>query len=222
VIPVSSLAEVRYELAERFIRDGFRADAVMMVGFLFARPQATLARDEIIPGLPYFHHRAGRHVHFFWVGYGAWPPSVVPDAKKVLAVDGTDWLYSDWVFNEFRAELESTTVWQYSGGTDLVLTNATWDAAHRSADLDFSSALAMNLEQAIADEAIPDAGRWFERIFQFAESGRDDDPTWGFGVSAGLVAAQSGLVSAILSLLPGSFGSEAKKLPHFLVADLAR
>jgi hypothetical protein len=124
--------------------------------------------------------------------------------------------------NEFREELERTTAWRYSGGTDLVPTNAIWDAAHRSADLDFSSALAMNLEQAIADGAIPDAARWFERIFRFAESSRDDDPTWGFGASAGLVAAQSGLLSAILSLLPGSFGSEVKKLPHFVVADLAR
>jgi hypothetical protein len=47
-----------------------------------------------------------------------------------------------------------------------------------------------------------------------------DDPTWGFGVNAGLVAAGSGLVTAILSLLPGNFGSEARKLPHFLVTDL--
>jgi hypothetical protein len=137
------------------------------------------------------------------VGYGAyWPPGSVPDAQKVVNIDGTDWLYSNRLLNEFRAELERTTAWQYSGGTDLVLTNATWDAAYRSADLDFSSALAMNLEQAIADEAIPDAARWFERIFQFAESSRYDDPTWGFGVSAGLVAASSGLVSAICRCSP--------------------
>ena len=151
-----------------------------------------------------------------------WPPGSVPDAQNVVTIDGTDWLYSDRLFNEFRAELESTTAWHYSGGTELLLTNATWDAAHRSADLDFNSALAMSLEQAIADEAIPDAARWFERIFQFAESSHDDDPTWGFGVSRGSSLPGSGLVSAILSLLPGRFGSEAKKLPHFLVADLAR
>lgn len=223
MIPAWSLAEVRRDLKERFERDEVRTDAVMMVGFLFARPQAALARGEIIPALSYFHHRAGRHIHFLCAGYGAyWPPGSVPDAHKVVTIERTDWLYSDRLFNEFRAELEDTTAWQYSGGTDLLLTNATWDPAHRSADLDFSSALAMNLEQAIADGAIPDVGRWFERIFKFAESSRDDDPTWGFGVSAGLVAARSGLASAVLSLLPGRFGSEAQKLPHFLVVDLAR
>jgi hypothetical protein len=224
VIPAWSLAEVRRDLEQRFERDGFEADAVVMIGFLFARPQAALARGEIIPDLPYFHHRAGRHIHFFCVGYGAyWPPGSVPDAEKVLTIDGTDWLYSDRLFNEFRAELERTTAWHYSGGTDLLLTNATWDAAHRSADLDFSTALSMNLEQAIADEAIPGVGRWFERIFRFAENSHDgNDPTWGFSSNAGLVAARSGLVSAVLSFLPGRFGAEAQKLPHFLVADLAR
>src|SRR5205807_6400952 len=104
---------------------------------------------------------------------------------------------------------------------DLVWTNAVWDAERRSADFDFTSALAMTLEQAVADGAIPDVARWFERIFQFAENSRDDDPTWGFGVSAGRVAVSSGLVAAILSLLPGEFGSEAKKLPHFVVTNLA-
>jgi hypothetical protein len=194
----------------------------MMVGLLFAKPPSALACSEVIPNLPYFHHRAGRHIHFFCVGYGAyWAPGGVPDAQTVVTIGNTDWQYSDRLFNEFRAELEDTTAWQYSGGTELVLTNATWDAAHRSADLDFRSSLAMNLEQAIADGAIPDVARWFERIFRFAEDSRDDDPTWGFGVSAGLVVARSGLASAILSLLPGTFGSEARKLPHFVVTDLA-
>jgi hypothetical protein len=222
MIPAWSLAGVRHDLEHRFERDGFDTNAVKMIGLLLARPQATLARAEIVPNLPYFHHRAGKHIHFFCVGYGAyWPPEHVPDAENVVTINHTKWLYSDRLFNEFRAELEGATRWRYSGGSDLVLTNSTWDAERRSADLDFTSALAMNLEQAVADGAIPDVARWFERIFQFAEYNTDDDPTWGFGVSAGLVAAGSGLVSAILSLLPGSVGSEAKKLPHFMVANLA-
>jgi hypothetical protein len=213
---------VRRDLERRFQRDGFDADAVKMVGLLFARPQSALARNEIVPNLPYFHHRAGKHIHFFCVGYGGyWPPGHVPDAQNVVTIDRTKWLYSDRFFNEFRTELEDATAWKYSGGTDLVLTNAVWEAERHSVDLDFTSALAMNLEQAVDDGAIPDVARWFERIFQFAEHSRDDDPTWGFGMSAGLVAARSGLVSAILSLLPGDFGSEAKKLPYFLVTDLA-
>jgi hypothetical protein len=170
MIPAWSLAGVRHDLEHRFARDGFHTNAVKMVGLLLARPQATLASTEIVPNLPYFHHRAGKHIHFFCVGYGGyWPSEQVPDAENVVTIDHTKWLYSDRLFNEFRAELEGATRWRYSGGSDLVLTNSTWDAEQRSADLDFTSALAMNLEQAVADGAIPDVARWFERIFQFAE-----------------------------------------------------
>jgi hypothetical protein len=152
---------------------------------------------------------------------GSGPPGSVPDAESVVTIAKTQWLYSDRLFNEFRAELEGVTRWQYSGGTDLVLTNAVWNADRKSADLDFSSALAMNLDQAVTDGAIPDIARWFERIIQFAEHNHPDDPTWGFGASAGLIAARSGLVAAILSLLPGHIGQEAAKLPHFMVTNLA-
>jgi hypothetical protein len=140
---------------------------------------------------------------------------------KVGKVDGTEWLYSDSSFNEFLEELEAQTLWRYSGGTELLLTNSVWNAQRRSASLDFTSALAMNLDLAVADGAILSVEQWFESIFRFAQKSRDDDPTWGFGASAGLVAARSGLLSGILSLLPGDFGSQAKKLPHFLVTDLA-
>jgi len=222
MIPAWSLAKIRAELKGRFERDGVQTDAVMMVGLLFARPQSPLSNAEVIPSLPYFHDRAGRHIHFFCIGYGAyWPPGSVPDAQTVLRIDGTDWLYSDRRFNDFRTELEASTAWRYSGATDLLLTNAVWDAESRSAKLDFGSAIAMNLEQAISDGAISDVARWFERIFQFAETSDESDPTWGFGTAAGLNAARSGLVAAILSLLPGNFGSEAKKPPHFLVTSIA-
>jgi hypothetical protein len=221
MIPAWSLAGVCRDLETRFERDGLPEDTVKMVALLFARPQSVLAREEVVPNLPYFHHRAGKHIHFFCVGYGGyWPPAQVPDAENVVTIDRTKWSYSDSLFNEFRAELEGVTTWTYSGGTDLVLTNAVRDGGN-SVRLDFSSALAMNLEQAVSDGAIPDVSRWFERIFQFAEHHSADDPTWGFGLSAGLVAARSGLVAAILSLLPGNLGTEATKLPHFMVSDLA-
>lgn len=222
MIPAWSLAGACRDLERRFERDAVRTDAVKMVGLLFARPQSQLARDEIVPNLAYFHHRAGKHIHFFCAGYGGyWPRDQVPDAENVVTIDGVKWQYSDRLFNQFRAELEDASRWRYSGGADLVLTNAVWEAERKSSYLDFRSALAMNLEQAIADGAISDPSRWFERIFEFAETNTADDPTWGFGVSAGLVAAGSGLVAAILSLLPGSFGLEARRLPHFVVTDLA-
>lgn len=222
MIPAWSLEGVREDLSRRFERDGFKADAVMMVGLLLARPQSPLARTEIVPNLQYLHHRSGAHIHFFCAGYGAyWSLAQVPDAERVVTIGTTQWLYSDRLFNDFRAELESVTRWRYSGGVDLLLTNALWNADSKEAELDFRSALAMSLDQAISDGAIPDVARWFEQIIRFAETNDQDDPTWGFAVSAGVAAARSGLVEAILSLLPGTFGREAAKVPHFVITNLA-
>src|SRR6266540_240667 len=221
MIQAWSYEQVREDLAIRFRRDGFRDDAVKMVGLLFARPDSALARSEIVPNLNYFHQRAGRHVHFFCAGYGAyWPPDWVQDAQVVTTIDGVEWLFSARLFNDFRAELDNRTKnWRYSGGTDLILTNSVWSAGTESADLDLKTAVAMNLDQAVADGAIPDVERWFEKIFSFAEASTDTDPTWGFATSAGLRTVRSGLVNVILSLLPGSMGSEAKRLPTFLLTD---
>jgi hypothetical protein len=89
MIPAWSLASVRDDLKFRFERDGFKADAVMMVGLLLARPQSPLARAEIVPNLQYLHHRSGTHIHFFCVGYGAyWSPGSVPWTAPRSRVDG--------------------------------------------------------------------------------------------------------------------------------------
>lgn len=42
---------------------------VRMVGLLFARPDDTLAKVEVVPNLDYFHYRSGKHINFFCAGY---------------------------------------------------------------------------------------------------------------------------------------------------------
>lgn len=222
MIQTWSFDQVRDDLAARFRRDGYTSDAVKMVGLLFARPESRLAREQIVPHLDYYHHRAGTHTHFFCAGYGAYsPPGQMRDAQVVTSIAGQPWAFSARLFDGFRAELERRSRWCYSGGSDLVLTNSVWSAGEQSADLDFSTAVAMNLDQAVADGAIPDVERLFERVFRFGESADGHDPTWGFAAEEGLVAVRSGLVNMLLSLLPRGVGAEAKKLPHFLVADLS-
>ena len=94
-------------------------------------------------------------------------------------------------------------------------------AAEQSADLDLSTAVAMNLDEAVADGAIPDVGRWFERIFRFAESELEETIRPGASrLVLAFGAVRRGVLNVILSSLPFGAGSEAQKLPHFLVTDL--
>lgn len=86
MVPTYSLREVTQHLGfhlERQRQAGV-AQPRRMLGFLFARPDLPLARDEIVPSLNYFHHRAGDKIDFFCVGYGWFsPPNVAPDQFKV-------------------------------------------------------------------------------------------------------------------------------------------
>ncbi len=56
------------------------------------------------------------------------------------------WVYDPELFNAFRCELEALTVWRYSGGTDLVISNATYDTEDRCAAIDFPSTTVCQLD----------------------------------------------------------------------------
>jgi hypothetical protein len=62
MIPAISYRQVCNNLASYF-HAGRR---VRLVGLVFCRPQARLAREEIIPSLPYFHCRSGEHCNFYF------------------------------------------------------------------------------------------------------------------------------------------------------------
>ena len=70
------IAAWNYTQVCRQLGDAFRyrypdgeVASIRMVGLLFAPKEVRLARDEIIPSLDYFHHRAGNHIDFFCAGY---------------------------------------------------------------------------------------------------------------------------------------------------------
>jgi hypothetical protein len=197
---------------------------VRMTGLLFAKPTSPLAAAEVIPNLDYYHHRSGDNIDFFCAGYGMywenWKDEI-PDQKIVgRGQNREDWLFSNAKFNDFRKEIESMTKWEYSGGVDLILTNARYDAIKDKAHLDFATAMAMNLDKAKSDDAIVSAETFFEQIFRYADSQSGDDPTWGFSDRAGLKVAGSAFKSLILSFIPESIRVDVGKAFHFYVKDI--
>jgi hypothetical protein len=181
-----------------------------MTGLLFARPESPLAKSEIMPNMSYFNHRSGNHIDVFMAGY-LQVSGTITDGALEFSVPN---------FDEFRQEIESMTRWRYSGGVDLVLTNARLDEERGGAFLDFSSAIAINLDDAKRIGAIDTVEMFFEKIFRYAETQSGDDPTWGFSDQAGLRAAGSALIALVLSLLPASIQQEITKTAKFCVSDI--
>jgi len=227
VIPAYSYELVCRELAHAF---GQRSRAlcrehVRMTGLLFARPSSPLAKDEIIPSIEYYHHRSGDRIDFFCSGYGAYWEGLreeFPDQVIVAPGKDPDWLFSAQKFNAFRAEIESMTMWKYSGGVDLLLANAIYDSAHQTASIDFSSLICCQLDRMKQDGAIQSVETFFERVFQFADAQSGNDPTWGFSGKQELRVAGSALKRVVLSLLPRKLGDDAARAFHFAVVDVSR
>lgn len=184
MIPAYTYKQVCHELARAFAgRYTSTPYKVRMVGLLFVRPQSPLARDEILPSLDYFHHRSANEIDFFCAGYGAYwekRQEMFPDQLVVNSGTYHNWLFSAQWFNKFRHEVEHSSSWQYSGATDLILTNAVYDLSNKTADLDFSKAIVFPLDKMKYNGAIYSVEMFFEDIIRFAEHCSSVDPTSEF------------------------------------------
>ena len=149
-------------------------DKVKIIGILFAHPESEIVKKEIIPKIGSYHFRSSGYTNFYWAGYGAfWPPGHYSDQRKVLELDGTDWLYSDIAFNECRKQIENQTTWKYSGDTDLILCTARRKPETGKAGMDFSECIVCQLEQHLEAKGDHSISSFFEKIFRYAETSRN-------------------------------------------------
>lgn len=159
--------------------------SVRMVGLLFSRPESKLAKEEIIPGISYFHIRSGQHIHFFCAGYGAYGGQ---DKNEIVSVekDGKlGYVFIPSRFNEIRKKVESQCGWRYSGESDLILANARYSRGG-GVVLELDKSIKCYLDEFKKIGAIDSVNEFFERIFRYAETAKEDDPTWGFSDSMGV------------------------------------
>lgn len=219
-IPALSLADILWRL-DAYFQEQPASVEVRLVGLVFCRPQSRLAREEVIPHIPYFHARSAERAILFFSGFA--------DHKTEhgqLILEETDdrpaWWYDDYGFNALRREIEEATSWRYSGGTDLILTNAVFDREAGRSSLAFESAIAANLDEMKRDEVFVEAPMFFERVFQFADRCDGSDPTWGFSDRSGVKIAQSALGALVLSALPEPVRKKARGASHLAVSNLSR
>jgi hypothetical protein len=111
------LRDLKRAFEYRYEKDGF--GGVRMVGLLFAPPETRLAREEIIPGLQYFHYRSGNNIDFFCTGYRRYGPDPGYD-EKIVTNDRPPWIFNLRMYDEFRRQIQQRSSWRYSGEADLL------------------------------------------------------------------------------------------------------
>lgn len=193
-----------------------------LAGILFCTPTSKLGKDEILPNLDYFHHRSAQFVDFFCVGYSRVRPHTerVNTSQPVATVNGKAWNFSSSDFNQCRARVEAESKWRYSGETDLLLVVAR-KPKNDIAYLDFSCAIACNLEEMARDGAISSARAFFEKIFRFGEQYGGIDPVSKLSDQFGLAAGGTLLQESILTLLPEQVRKQYNAVKHLAVADVS-
>jgi hypothetical protein len=180
------------------------AGRVRLVALLFAQPGSQLYQKEIVPRLEYWHHRSGRRFDFLTVGIGG--------SGKF---DGP-------LFAASVAWLEARSAWKYSGETDIVLLNASVSRRPARLILDTRDVVGFSVEAAIADGAFRSLGQFVERVCQFAERYRGNDPTWGFSNAEAGVLGATGLKAILLSALPTSLRKPARAAFHLRVKSFRK
>jgi hypothetical protein len=192
-----------------------------LVGILFCEPTSPLGKEEITHHLEYFHYRSGHFVDFFCVGYGASPSSSRDQSNRIVArVEEVDWTFNAKDFNLFRAQLEGNSRWKYSGESDLVLLVAR-KSPKTEITLDFSTAIACNLELMQKDEAFSSVRAFFEQIFRFGETYQGSDPIWDLSDKMGLQRGRNFLLEAVLSLLPEATSKLYQSAKHYAIRDIS-
>jgi hypothetical protein len=129
------------------------------------------------------------------------------------------WWFSDKYFNEFREDVEKHTRWRYSGGTDLILTEARFFSFSAYAEISYQNAIVIVLEELRQAEPGVTAGMLFERIFRAAESG-SDAPVNGFSNAEAFRLGRSALWSLAFAALPESLRADAARARQFAVRDI--
>ncbi len=207
-------------------------EKVMLVGILFAHPESKIAREHLYPRFYYYNIRSGDITDFFWAGYERmWSTS--KDSPHDIGFGFRhrrpyydDVEFDDDNFNRFRKGLEKMSRWRYSGGLDLILTNAKYlpyldTGRYNDVHLDFQNAIVCKLDEFIHDGVISNIGEFLEHVFRFAEDDDSDNPAWALSDSKGTAIAKKKLIDWITDIPPKHLGDFIKKVKGFAIQDVS-
>jgi hypothetical protein len=141
-----TLEKVREILQEKFEQDLHGQSTVRLIGLIFGRPALPLFREQLLPNFGYWHHRTSTYTDFFTMGFA--------DSVKS---------FSDREFVKAVTQVETSTSWRYSGGTDLIVANACFDRKLKTLAFDWTCAIVIPLEEALATGAIRNVTSLFEK-----------------------------------------------------------
>ena len=108
------------------------------------------SQRQILHNFNYLHERSGKEVNFYVPGFSVFEW----DSLSV------DYEFSSKDFVKFVNVLEKKSLWQYSGGTEMLFLN------YRNRDLQFDEVLDLKLDRMLVDGLIFSIDEFFEEIIR--------------------------------------------------------
>ena len=195
-------SEILKVLEERFEKE-LAKNRPHLIGLIIGQPDEPLVK-EIIPKKEFWHYRSATYIDLFFVGFSS---KAQPDAKR---------------FNSTLHSLESNTRWTYSGGTDLILLNVTYSSETKRVTPDFTSALAVPLEEVAKVKGFERIGIFFEKVMGVAKVTCGAESPSEVSDAMGGSLLKSALKGALSSLVPDGMKEEAKAAFLFPVKDISK
>ena len=180
-----------------------------LLGLLATRPSLDVFKKDVEPQWDWFHLRSGDALHVVVLGYG-----------DMNSRSASRQFQNDWLQAGIEA-IQQRTNWTYSGESDLLLCNVTYEA-QGGVRIRISEAVCITVETAVKDGLITSLSNLVEKIRFYAASHHGDDLLWGFSDSLAKGSVREALRLLLYSVLPDALKGKAKALEHAAVRNIAR
>lgn len=185
---------------------------------VFTRPEEKVCKDIIIPSLNYLHELTGEKVHFYFVGFlNKEHFNYTTKVASSLFEDGQDWHFSPKDFSTVQEKFENITSskWEYSGGTDLLI--VPYRIRKGIFYIDAAKALDIKLSKIAKDSKDYMPEEIVQIIVRQLKSGKDID---GISNSRIMDGIKNGLKNSFLSILPNGLEKCFSTLEPFAVRNI--
>jgi len=166
-------------------------------------------KKEVEPQWDWFHLRSGEALHVVVLGYGGM------DSRGPVRSFSNEWLQAG------ITAIQERTNWKYSGESDLLLCNVTYES-NDGVRIRISESISITLEAAVKDGLITSFSNLLEKIRDYTHSHSGDDLLWGFSDSLAKGSLREALRLMLYSFLPEALKAKAKSLEHAAVRNIGR
>lgn len=191
-----------------------------IVGILFADPNVSIAKSEIVPHLDYLYHLTDEHLDLYCAGYNAYLPQneEYRDNKSIItSVNEIPWKFSTKSFIQVEREIESISKWKKKDGCTLLLFNV--KISRNNIHYDFNNCLDWNLKEMLESKDISSIRVLIDNI---VENIKTNASIWETSDKFGMEILGNCVKDSTIQLLPEKVRDAYRKAEHFAIKNYSK